>query len=71
MSLERYKSRVVVLKNQRFSHFRDRTFNFCDAVEVLPSSLLRELFSTTAPRFLPGKLEPLGFSLPGQLRVAS
>ena len=59
-------------KTERFSHFRDRTFKFCDAVEVLPSSHCYErMFSTTAPRFLPDKLEPLGFSLPGQLRVAS
>ena len=59
------------LKNQRFSHFRDRTFKFCDAVEVLPSSHPQGMFSTAVPRFLPDKLEPLGLSLPGQLRVAS
>jgi len=29
------------------------------------------MFSTAVPRFLPVKLEPLGFSLTGQLRVAS
>jgi len=29
------------------------------------------LFSTAALDFLPSKLEPLGFSLDGQLRVAS
>jgi len=44
---------------------------FCDAVEVLPSSHPQGMFSTAVPRFLPDKLEPLGFSLPGQLRVAS
>jgi len=31
----------------------------------------RDWFSTTAPYFLPVKLEPLGLSLTGQLRVAS
>ena len=44
---------------------------FWYAVEVLPSYHPQGLFSTTVPRFLPGKLEPLGLSLSGQLRVAS
>ena len=59
------------IKNQRFSRFPYRTFKFCDAVEVLPSSLSQKMFSTAFFRFLPFKLEPLGFSLNGQLRVAS
>jgi hypothetical protein len=32
------------------------------AVEVLPSSPSQEMFSTAVSRFLPFKLEPLGFS---------
>ena len=58
-------------KTERFSHFRDRTFKFCDAVEVLPSPHPQGMISTAVPRFLPDKLEPLGLSLSGQLRVAS
>ena len=58
-------------KTERFSHFRDRTFKFCDAVEVLPSSQPRGMFSTAVPRFLPVELKPLGLSSTGQLRVAS
>jgi len=44
---------------------------FWPVVDALPPSPARSAISSaTSQNFLPPKLEPLGFSLDGQLRVA-
>ena len=53
------------------THLSVRRLQFWLVVNALPPSLPFHYFSATQRNFLPFKLEPLGFSLTGQLRVAS
>ena len=52
------------------THLSVRRLQFWLVVNALPPSLPFHYFSATQWNFLPFKLEPLGFSLTGQLRVA-
>jgi hypothetical protein len=61
----------MALKNQKIQSLSWPNLKVWDAVEVLPSSQPRGMFSTAVPRFLPVELKPLGLSPTGQLRVAS